>query len=91
MVHSLDFVLYANRNPLEKAKLTEALSKEVSSVLVVDRHILLFDPKSSYVTVDRVSEDIPFANKNLKCRIPYCVLQKLLDDDWSDLTGLELL
>ena len=91
MVQSMDFVLYANRNQADKERIYDALSSEAVREIVVDRHKLTFDPATQFVTVERASEDVPFACKIIKCRLPYAALSRLLDGDWSDLTGLEWL
>ncbi len=91
MIQSLDFVLWVQKHPNDKEKIMEAFSSEEHSEIVVDRHRLSFDPMARSVTVDRASEDVMFACKIIKCRMPYGLLQKVPDGDWDDLTGLEYL
>jgi len=89
MIQSLDWVLYANRKPKEKDKIIEAISSRTPCDIIVDRHRLSFDPASKYVVIDKASEEVPGASKIIKCRLPYSVLLRLLDDKWYDLTGIE--
>ena len=91
MLQSLDFVLRANQNPADKKRIIEALSSETASEIIVNRHKLSFDPDTRYVTVDKASENVPFACKIVKCKMPYDVLKKLLNGNSDDLTGIEWL
>lgn len=72
-------------------KIINALAAEEQSEIIVDRHRLFFDPVMDTVTVDRAAEDVPFAYKIIKCRMPYGLLKKMLDGDWDDLMGLQYL
>ena len=91
MVQTLDFVRWAERHPSDKKMILDALSAKEASQIVIDRFKLDFDPASRYVIVDKVSDDVPFAVKIAKCRLPYDVLYRLLDGNYDDLTGLEWL
>ena len=91
MVQSLDFILIANRNSADKKRITDALMNKDNTEIFIGKFKMKFDPESRYVTVDKASEDVPFATKIVKCRIPYDVIYRLLDGNYNDLTGIEWL
>ena len=91
MVQTLEFVTWAQRHPTDMQRILDSLSSENHCEIVVDRHRLFFDPEIQYVTVERASDDVPWACKITKCRLPYKLLKKLLDGIYDDLSGLEWL
>lgn len=91
MVQTFDFVLYANRNPSAKRSILEAIASQKETELIVDRQKLTFIPNSQYVIVDKVSADVPFADKIVKCKLPYMALLQMLNGNWDNLEGLEWL
>lgn len=91
MVQTLEFVRWAQRHPSDMQRILDSLSNESCCEIVVDRHRLFFDPKIQFVTVDKASDDVPWACKITKCRLPYGLLKKLLNGIYDDLSGLEWL
>ncbi len=91
MVQSLDFAIWTQKHPYDKKRILDALSSGEPSEIIIDRHKLSFDPGMNAVTIDRASEEVPFACKIIKCRMPYGLLSRILEGNWDDMTGLEFL
>ena len=91
MVQTLDFLLNVWKLESERSRLLACLSCDHECETVIDRHRLSFDPQNQTVTVQRVSDDVPFAWKIPGCRMPYDLLRRLMVKDFEDMTGFEWL
>ena len=91
MDQTLDCIMLARRKDAERKKIEDCLSDDSTREIIVDRHRLEFNKDSRYVTITRASESVPFACKIGGCRMPYELLQRLLQGDFENMEGLEWL
>ena len=91
MDQTLDCILLARRKENERKKIEQCLSSETGCETIVDRHRLTFEPQSQIVTIKKASNDVLFSVKILGCRMPYKLLKRLLDGDYSKMDGFEWL
>ena len=91
MDQTLDCILLARRKDTERKKIEECLSDDSNREIIVDRHRLEFNKDSHYVTITRASENVPFACKIGGCRMPYELLERLLQGDFENMEGFEWL
>ena len=91
MDQTLDCIICAWRNEAERKKIEECLAGSGSREIIVDRHRLAFNGDTRYVTITRASESVPFACKIGGCRMPYEVLERLLDGNIDKMEGFEYL
>ena len=83
--------MLAWRNEAERKRIESCLTEKGECEIVVDRHRLKFNGESRCVTITRASDDVPFANKIVGCRMPYETLTRLLDGDFDNMEGFERL
>ncbi|MBR4749161.1 MAG: hypothetical protein IK083_06295 [Abditibacteriota bacterium] len=92
MVQTLDCIFFcAWKNKAESGRIEKCLASGESCEIIVDRHRLSFDAETQMVTIQRASEDVPFACKIWPCRMPYAVLERLLKHDLDHMEGFEWL
>lgn len=91
MDQTLDCIVLARHRETERNKILSCLSSKTDCETIVDRHRLTFEPQSQMVTIKRASNDVPFAVKIMGCRMPYDLLKRLLDGDFSNMEGYEFL
>lgn len=91
MDQTLECIMLARRKAAERKKIEGCLSDGSNHEIIVDRHRLEFNRDSHYVTITRASEDVPFACKIGGCRMPYELLERLLNGDFENMEGFEWL
>ncbi len=70
MDQTLDCIIYARRNDVERKRIEECLSCGGYREITVDRHQLNFSVDTRCVTITRASDDVPFACKIDGCSMP---------------------
>jgi len=88
---TLDCIVLAYHRETERNKILNCLSSKTNCETIVDRHRLIFEPQSKIVTIKRASNEVPFAVKILGCCMPYDLLKRLLNGDFSNMEGYEFL
>ena len=91
MDQTLECIVFASHKEAERKRIEECLADKGNREIIVDRHRLVFDKESRYVTITRASDDVPFAWKIGGCRMPYEVLVRLLDGNLDNMDGFEWL
>lgn len=91
MIQSLDFIYWIDKHPEDRARILDAISNEEISEIVVDRYRMAFDPSTRYVTVDKASENVPFAGKIIKCRMSFDLMQQMVSGTEWDMSSFEYL
>ncbi|MBR0343019.1 MAG: hypothetical protein IJH64_12395 [Oscillospiraceae bacterium] len=89
MDQSLDLILRARRNKETYHQLSKGISSKTNEVMIIDRFKVAFDSSEKIVTITRASDDVPFACKIGGCRMPYELLQRMIDDDLDEDNPLE--
>ena len=89
MDQSLDLILRARRNKETYHQLSKGISSKKNEVMIIDRFKVSFDSSERIVTITRASDDVPFACKIGGCRMPYELLQRMIDDDLDEDNPLE--
>ena len=89
MDQTLFCIMLAQNNQTERQKIEACLSANRDQEIIVDRHRLTFHTDSRCVTITRASEDVPFAWKIGGCRMPYALLERLLNGDFDNMEGFE--
>lgn len=89
MDQSLDLIMRARRNKEIYHQLSKGIYSKTNEMMIIDRFKVTFDSSEKIVTITRASDDVPFACKIGGCRMPYELLQRLIDDDLDEDNPLE--
>ncbi|MBQ9008692.1 MAG: hypothetical protein IJ088_05100 [Clostridia bacterium] len=91
MGQTLECIMVARGRETECKKIEACLEDEGDHEIIVDRYRLQFDGYTKTITITRASDDVPFACKIGSCRMPYALMERLLNGIIDNMEGFEWL
>lgn len=92
MTQTFDFIAFnKDFEKKYKKKFEEYMDYQWEGDIIVDRHRISFFPEGQYVIIDAASENVFMACKILRTKVPYDVLRRLINRDYSSFEGIEYL
>ena len=89
MVITFNIISRAVTNRRLRKTIRDAIKSETDEEIIEPPHKMHFDHIKKQCVISKVSGSDIGADELLTALIPYEVLEKMLDGDWSDLTGIK--